>query len=641
MGYAVLTGCAVLGLLAAMPRSSLAGLTVQTKHSKVGLQATYTNEKGTIHFRTLRTRTRVSAAVTGADGTVLMSVEGNRKEMPQVTFAGIAVTDHGDFSPEEESAIRALRVSPQALALGDMLRALPKRSTNRHNPWAALHELYHFLTFIGGPEPDGLYNWEETPENESGNTLTVHAAAPMICDDCGGGGDPPPPPPPPPTPPGTAWMCPGDADQCIGKAGPMCWGTYLFGTRVHKWLCESLRHDINYPQRDCTVNNSSTTGGCCGTLEDGVTALLTKPDLGRDGLSTCTLNANCPSPAACCSEGPIQPNGCHLPGGLCREIEYCDPNGNPGSTRVWPCPNEASAGAKYLVTTYNPDYSNGNLLRADAQLVTLTEPGRIVMGISCIATGYGILRVGDDSALCQVYGKCAVADLLTLDQAFLDNLHANYPGDLPFYHICREHHFGWYETANIPAGNWLVFAQSDSRKFGLIDGHGTADVFAYVGNGGINQATWAPNSCRLNVDINNTRFFVRQQYRDFLNREPEPSSAFGGARDFGAGGWQFWIEQVANSSRAQVALAFMVSGEFIAAHPALDPGSIGTPSYNEEFIQQSYKVFLRRDPDQGGHDFWLGILNSDNNYAHIIDAFISSGEYLHRAACSFGPYYCY
>jgi hypothetical protein len=85
----------------------------------------------------------------------------------------------------------------------------------------------------------------------------------------------------------------------------------------------------------------------------------------------------------------------------------------------------------------------------------------------------------------------------------------------------------------------------------------------------------------------------------------------------------------------------IVPAEFTAAHPLLNLGNVGTPSYNEEFIQQCYKVFLRRDPDPGGHDFWLGILNANNDYVHLVDAFIVSGEYLHRAVCGFGPGYCY
>src|SRR6185503_20049031 len=98
-----------------------------------------------------------------------------------------------------------LRVSPEALALGEMLRTLPAGPSSASNPWAALHELYRFLTFIGGPGPDGLYNWEEAAPDEGpladGTTTTDVAKLfrPVLRNvgDGGGWGDPPLPPPPP------------------------------------------------------------------------------------------------------------------------------------------------------------------------------------------------------------------------------------------------------------------------------------------------------------------------------------------------------------------------------------------------------------------------------------------------------------
>ena len=636
-----------------MPVASLAELTMTKGSPEAGLRGTYTNENATIHFRSRRTDDRVVASVTGADGTVLMAVKGNRKDMPQVSYAGVRVSDHGEFSENELSALRTLRVSPQALALGEMLRALPKRPASSDDPWAALHDLYRFLTFIAGPGPDGLYQWEEVPE------LGVAADGdygirPVMRIEPGGdpGGDPggggSPPPPPPGGTSGSPWDCAGDADQCIGLAGPQCWGTFVFGTRLRKWSCEALRHDINARQRDCNVEGSSSTGGCCGSLEAAINALLTQPDIGRAGLSSCSLNANCPSPAGCCSLGNVGANGCRLPGGVCREIQYCDPNNQPGSTRLWPCPNEASAGAKYLITRYTPDYVNGNLLSTDGLLLTLPEPGRVVMGISCVSTGYGILRVGDDSSLCRVFGKCSVRDLNTITEPLLDSISANFPAELPFYHKCQEHAFGWYETPNIPAGSWLVFAQSVSKggpppngSFGLVEGHGTADTYAYVGNGGLYQATWwAGNSCRLTVDINDPRFFVRQLYRDFFGREPDPASAFGGARDFGGGTWQMLIESLAFRAREQVAWDFMQSAEFLAGHPVLNAANAGTPEFNSEFVRQCYLVFLRREPDAEGFNYWLTQVNTYGNFIPVIGGFLGSQEYQNRAACGFGPFHC-
>src|SRR5688572_20438668 len=136
----VVAVCAVLGLSAAFAGSAVAGLTVRKKPN-IRLQGTYSNDHATIHFRSLRTRARVAAVVTDADGRVLLAVRGNRRDVPQVTFAGIVVTDHGDFSPEEQATLHALRTSPEALALGEMLRAQPAREPDTRDPWAALVQI--------------------------------------------------------------------------------------------------------------------------------------------------------------------------------------------------------------------------------------------------------------------------------------------------------------------------------------------------------------------------------------------------------------------------------------------------------------------------------------------------------------------
>jgi hypothetical protein len=646
--HAVLTGCVVLGLSAMTTGTALGGLTARVDQPAGTVQGTYTNAKATVHFRSRRTDARVVATVRGADGAVLMAVKGDRERMPRVTYAGIRVTNHGEFSEDERSAIRALRVSPQALAFGEMLRAQERPDSPPSEGWAALHELYRFLTFIGGPGPDGLYEWEEIPEAMvAADRDGLYRPALARIDDGGGdpgggggggggggtggtgggsGGGPS----------GSPWDCAGDADQCVGQIGSTCWGAFVFGTRIHKWTCEALRHDINARQRDCNANGSSTTGGCCGTLEDAIASILTQPDLGRAGLASCTLNANCPTPSACCALGPLGPNGCPSQGGVCREIQFCNPNNQPGSTRLWPCPNEATAAAKYLVVRGTPDYQNGNLLASDGVLITLAEPGRVVMGISCRIGLIGLLRVGDDSALCQRYGKCSVRDIGTLDQAIIQQIQSTDPADLPFVHQCIAHGFGWYETPNVPAGSWLAFAGTRDSW------HATADVFAYVGNGGMYQATWWGNACRLNVNIDNPRFLVRQQYRDFFGREPDGATPFGGARDYGGGDWQMLIDSLAVRSSAELTwVEFMQSDEFVAAHPVLHPANIGTPAFNQEFVLQCYRVFLRREPDPDGFAFWLNHINTNGNYIGIVGGFLGSGEYRGRAACGFAPFPCF
>jgi Calx-beta domain/Domain of unknown function (DUF4214) len=57
--------------------------------------------------------------------------------------------------------------------------------------------------------------------------------------------------------------------------------------------------------------------------------------------------------------------------------------------------------------------------------------------------------------------------------------------------------------------------------------------------------------------------------------------------------------------------------------------------YNPGFVLMQYFGYLRRDPDQGGYDFWLNILNTvvpndPTGYHAMVCAFITSDEYQNR-----------
>ncbi|HEY0407399.1 MAG TPA: S8 family serine peptidase [Pyrinomonadaceae bacterium] len=57
--------------------------------------------------------------------------------------------------------------------------------------------------------------------------------------------------------------------------------------------------------------------------------------------------------------------------------------------------------------------------------------------------------------------------------------------------------------------------------------------------------------------------------------------------------------------------------------------------YNAAFVLMQYFGYLRREPDQGGYDFWLGILNNRlpndmSGYKSMVCAFITSREYQER-----------
>jgi len=137
--------------------------------------------------------------------------------------------------------------------------------------------------------------------------------------------------------------------------------------------------------------------------------------------------------------------------------------------------------------------------------------------------------------------------------------------------------------------------------------------------------------------IDNQRFFVWQHYQDFLVSQPEPDE----------GGLNFWTGNITGTcgtgfndnnacthqKRIDVSRAF-----WVAAFPSLFTGGGNQLTDNAQFVHKCYEVYLRRSvPDSDpGFQFWLNDLNSygipanQNGINHLIDAFMSSGDYRQR-----------
>jgi subtilisin family serine protease len=135
--------------------------------------------------------------------------------------------------------------------------------------------------------------------------------------------------------------------------------------------------------------------------------------------------------------------------------------------------------------------------------------------------------------------------------------------------------------------------------------------------------------------IDNQRFFVWQQYADFLNSEPDEN------------GLDFWTGNITGTcgtgfndntsctatKRIDVSRAF-----FVAAYPSLFNSGGTQLTNNSDFVHKCYEVYLRRSVSgsDSGFLFWLNDLNSYGNPAnqnginHLIDAFTTSTEYRQR-----------
>lgn len=75
-----------------------------------------------------------------------------------------------------------------------------------------------------------------------------------------------------------------------------------------------------------------------------------------------------------------------------------------------------------------------------------------------------------------------------------------------------------------------------------------------------------------------------------------------------------------------------VQSRALVVRDLADNGVISQSLYNSSFVLMEYFAYLRRDPDQGGYDFWLGVLNNREagNYRGMVCAFLTSEEYQRR-----------
>jgi serralysin len=95
--------------------------------------------------------------------------------------------------------------------------------------------------------------------------------------------------------------------------------------------------------------------------------------------------------------------------------------------------------------------------------------------------------------------------------------------------------------------------------------------------------------------------FVRQQYLDFLDREPD------------SGSFAAWVNALDSGfPRASLIEAFMDSGEF---------------RFKGKFIAQVYLGILARDAEHSGFRAWLGALLAGVLREQIVQGFLDSGEF--------------
>lgn len=185
----------------------------------------------------------------------------------------------------------------------------------------------------------------------------------------------------------------------------------------------------------------------------------------------------------------------------------------------------------------------------------------------------------------------------------------------------------------------------------------------------------------LSIEFQETGFFVIRTYRAALDRHPEFREFLKDTQEIqrgvvvGQSGWEAQLE-----AKKQAYLRdFVRRPEFLTRYPesqtrdqyidALFASAAFTPTtaerqqvsnaydsgapdqtesralalgaladltrfrqreFNPAFVKMQYIGYLRRNPDEPGFNFWLGVLNANNDQNQMVKAFIVSGEYRQR-----------
>jgi subtilisin family serine protease len=172
-------------------------------------------------------------------------------------------------------------------------------------------------------------------------------------------------------------------------------------------------------------------------------------------------------------------------------------------------------------------------------------------------------------------------------------------------------------------------ATSPANVSAAIVNNASLNKLTSIGSGSPNRLLYSGFVAAPSTNpILETRFFVRQQYYDFMRRQPDQS------------GWDFHTNNINACGtdaacltlwRAHTVRGFMESPEFRNAHTILRDNAVGSQAYNEEFIRQLYRCTLQREADAGGLAFHMDFINTyPGSYTTLIGHFIESPEYLQR-----------
>lgn len=182
---------------------------------------------------------------------------------------------------------------------------------------------------------------------------------------------------------------------------------------------------------------------------------------------------------------------------------------------------------------------------------------------------------------------------------------------------------GWTHClAGLPTGTYTVEMWNATA-----DGVGQRINASYV----YLYGSWSRNY------IDDHRYFVAQQHRDFLGHEPNQAgldTLTGQITQCDNVSYRQQNETYAQCvmrKRVDVSRTFWYSNEFLQYHSGLrnPPGT--TPDFNNrEFVRLCYAVYSQRQPNQDEWDHWSTQLDATGDYNSVIKIFINDDDYRAR-----------
>ena len=166
------------------------------------------------------------------------------------------------------------------------------------------------------------------------------------------------------------------------------------------------------------------------------------------------------------------------------------------------------------------------------------------------------------------------------------------------------------EVLTVGEDGWTAGIPGTASVKGTIDGHPVEEYTVTVIEAGVNEASrmrTAKKSEKESTEkLDQIKAFVTRMYQLCLDREPDKA----GLKD--------WCNQLRNGTAtgASIARGFFYSREYQSKN-----------LNNVEYVTTAYRVFLNREPDSGGLNNWVDVLDAGCTYDYILRGFIESKEF--------------